>query len=88
VEVRFTPDQEAFIRQGIAQGRYQSPEDAVRDAMARWEARERQRLELFAALDQAEDDLNSGFYTDRTNETLPALAAELKREARTQWVNT
>jgi len=32
-----TPDQEAFIRQAIASGRYRTPEDALRDAMAGWE---------------------------------------------------
>ena len=41
MEVVFTADQEAFIRQAIASGRYRSPEDAVRDAMTRWEESER-----------------------------------------------
>ena len=77
------PDQEAFIRQGIANGRYQTAEDAVRDAMSRWEERERTRLELLATLDEAEADLETGRYTDYSNETLPLLADELKREART-----
>jgi Arc/MetJ-type ribon-helix-helix transcriptional regulator len=56
MEVHFVPDpdQEVFIRQGIANGRYQTAEDAVRDAMSRWEERERTRLELLATLDEAE----------------------------------
>jgi putative addiction module CopG family antidote len=85
MEVHFVPDpdQEAFIRQGIANGRYQTAEDAVRDAMSRWEERERTRLELLATLDEAEADLETGRYTDYSNETLPLLADELKREART-----
>ena len=40
MDVQFTPDQEAFVRQAIASGRYQTAEDAVRDALARWEADE------------------------------------------------
>jgi putative addiction module CopG family antidote len=82
MEVQLTPDQEAFIRKAVASGRYPSVEDAVRDAMVRWEEGERARLELLAALDQAEADLEAGRYTDYTDATLPRLANELKREAR------
>ena len=82
MEVQLTPDQEAFIRKAVASGRYPSAEAAVRDAMARWEEVERARLELLAALDEAEADLEAGHYTDYTNATLPQLADELKREAR------
>jgi len=82
MEVQLTPDQEAFIRKAVASGRYPSVEDAVRDAMARWEEGERARVELLAALDEAEADLEVGRYTDYTDATLPRLASELKREAR------
>jgi antitoxin ParD1/3/4 len=82
MEVQLTPDQEAFIRKVVASGRYPSVEDAVRDAMARWEEGERARLELLVALDEAEADLEAGRYTDYTDATLPKLAIELKREAR------
>ena len=82
MEVWLTPDQEAFIRQAIASGRYQTPEEAVRDAMARWEESERARIELLTALDDAEGDLATAQYTDWTEETLPQLSAELKREGR------
>jgi putative addiction module CopG family antidote len=86
MEVRFTPDpdQEAFIRQAIASGRYRTAEDAVRDAMAHWEQDERARVELPAAFDEAESDLQAGRYADYMDETLPGLADELKREAREQ----
>jgi putative addiction module CopG family antidote len=77
-----TPDQEAFIRQAIASGRYRTPEDALRDAMARWEESERARTELLAAFEEAEADLEVGQYADYTEATLPQLAQELKREAR------
>jgi Arc/MetJ-type ribon-helix-helix transcriptional regulator len=84
MEVGFTPDQEALIRRAIASGRYQTAEDAVQDAMARWEEGERVRFEVVALLDEAEADLETGRYTDYTDATLPTLADELKREARTQ----
>jgi len=50
--------------------------------MERWEEGERSRLEILAALDAAEADLEAGRYTDYTPETSVSLGAELKREAR------
>jgi putative addiction module CopG family antidote len=82
MEVNFTPGQEALLRHAVASGRYRTAEDAVRDALARWEERECAREELLAALDEAEADLEAGRYADYTGETHPALAGELKREAR------
>jgi putative addiction module CopG family antidote len=82
MEVQLSPDQEAFIRKAVASGRYPSAADAVRDAIARWEEGERARLELLAALDEAEADLEAGRYSDYTDATLTSLADDLKREAR------
>ena len=84
MEVELTADQEAFIKQAIESGRLRSREDAIREALLLWEERERSRTELLAALDEAEADLEGGRYDDYTDETLPALADELKREARLQ----
>ena len=80
MEVHPTPDQEAFIRQAIESGRLQREEDAVREALSLWEERERSQTELLAALDEAEADLQTGRFTDYTDETLLQLATELKRE--------
>jgi putative addiction module CopG family antidote len=82
MEVELTPDQESFIRRAVASGRYATVQAAVQDAMARWEEGERARLELLAAFDDAEADLQAGRYADYTETTLPRLAEELKREAR------
>lgn len=60
MEVHLTPDQEAFIRQAIETGRLHREEDAVQEAMALWEERERRRLELLVAVDQAEASLARG----------------------------
>ncbi|MDP9053976.1 MAG: type II toxin-antitoxin system ParD family antitoxin [Acidobacteriota bacterium] len=77
-----TADQQAFIHRAIASGRYRSADEALQDAMARWEEDERRRVELLAAFDDAESDILAGHYTEYTDETLPRLADELKREAR------
>ena len=82
MEVHFTADQEAFIRQAIDSGRYQTADDAVRDAMARWEEDERARLGLLAAFDEAESDLETEDFVDYTDANLDSLAMELKREGR------
>jgi len=77
-----TPDQQAFIRRAIESGRLHDEEDAVREALSLWEERERTRTEILAALDEADADLGAGRYADYTDMTLPVLADELKREAR------
>ena len=82
MQIELTPDQEAFIQSAIADGRYQTPEDAVRDAMAHWEESERRRLELLTAFDEAETDLAAGRFTEYTQAGLPQLAEELKQEGR------
>lgn len=82
MELKLTPSQEVLIQRAIEQGRYRSDEEAVRDAMAQWEERERQRIDLTTETGRAEAELKSGSYRDYTDDTLPLLAEELKREAR------
>lgn len=82
MEVHLTPDQEAFVRAAIASGRLQRAEDAVEQALSLWERRERERLEILAALDAAEADIEAGRFATYSDESLPELAEELKREAR------
>ena len=40
MEVILTPDQKAFIREAIENGRLQHEEEAVREALSLWEERE------------------------------------------------
>jgi len=62
MEVRFVPDieQEAFIRNAIESGRLYRPEDAMQEAMALWNERERYRSEILAAIDEAEVSIAEG----------------------------
>jgi putative addiction module CopG family antidote len=82
MEIHLTPDQEAFVRQAIASGRLSRPEEAIEQALALWEERERTRLEILAALDDAEADMAAGRYVEFDDETLPNLVEQLKLEAR------
>lgn len=82
MEIQLTPAQEAFLRQAIESGRIHHAEEAVQQALALWEARERGRIEVLSALDEAEADLQTGNFSDYYDESLPTLGEELKREAR------
>ena len=60
MEVQLSPDQEAFVREAVASGRFHRAEDAIKEALLLWEERERKRLELLAAVGQAEASIARG----------------------------
>jgi len=82
MEVRLTPDQEAFIRQAIETGRFHRPEDAVEEALSLWEERERTRAEILAAVETAEASLARGEGRTITQESMQQLADEVKQRGR------
>jgi putative addiction module CopG family antidote len=82
MEVRLTPDQEAFVRQAIETGRFHRPEDAVQEALSLWEERERTRAEILAAVDTAEASLARGEGRTITAESMQELADEVKQRGR------
>ena len=82
MEIQLTPDQQAFIRQGVATGRFQSEADAVAEALALWEERERRRAEILAAVDAAEVSLDCGEGIDVTEESMHELAEDVKHRGR------
>jgi putative addiction module CopG family antidote len=75
MEVHLTPEQQAFIEQGVRKGRFASSDDAVREAMTLLEARERERAFVREGL----DDLEAGRYEEYTDETLHELFDGIKR---------
>jgi Arc/MetJ-type ribon-helix-helix transcriptional regulator len=80
MEVHLTSDQEAFIRHAIETGRLHRKEDALQEAMSLWEDRERRRLEILAAVDQAEASLGRGEGRRiATHEDVTQLADDVKR---------
>jgi len=82
MEVHLTPDQKAFIRQAIETGRLHSEEDAVEEALALWEERERIRAGILAAVDAAEASLARGEGRAITQQSMCALADEVKQRGR------
>jgi len=82
MEVRLTPDQKAFIQQAIESGRFARAEDAIEEALALWEERERRRAEILAAVDVAEDSLARGEGRVLTQESVQELADKVKQRGR------
>jgi putative addiction module CopG family antidote len=82
MEVHLTPDQEAFVRQGIESGRFHNAEEAIKEALSLWEERERTRAEILAAVDRAEASLARGEGRTITPESMRELAEEIKQRGR------
>jgi putative addiction module CopG family antidote len=82
MEVHLTADQEAFVRQAIATGRFQRAEDAVREALMLWEERERRRVETLAAVDAAEASIARGGGRAITQASMRDLADQVKKRGR------
>lgn len=82
MEVKLTPDQEAFVRDAIESGRLKREEEAVQEALALWEERERARAEILAAVDEADASLARGEGRVITRESMLELAEEVKQRGR------
>jgi putative addiction module CopG family antidote len=82
MELHLTPDQKAFVRQAIQSGRLHREEDAVQEALALWEERERARAEILAAVDEAEASLARGEGRAITGPSMRDLADEVKQRGR------
>ena len=82
MEVQLTDDQKAFVRQAIESGRLRREEEAVQEALALWEERERTRVEILAAVDMAEASLARGEGRVITRESMRELAEQVKRRGR------
>ena len=82
MNVDLTPDQRAFVKRAIETGRFSREEEAVREALALWEERERRRLEILASLDEAEASLARGEGQAITEDSMKALAEDVKQRGR------
>jgi Arc/MetJ-type ribon-helix-helix transcriptional regulator len=82
MEVQLTADQRAFARQAIKTGRLSREEEAVQEALALWEERERVRAEVLAAVDAAEASLARGEGRIVTQQSMRDVAAEVKQRGR------
>jgi Arc/MetJ-type ribon-helix-helix transcriptional regulator len=86
MENQLTADQKAFARRAIETGRLHSEEEAVQEALALWEERERGRLEFLATLDEARASLAAGEGRAITQESMRELAAEVTERGRARLI--
>jgi Arc/MetJ-type ribon-helix-helix transcriptional regulator len=82
MNVELTADQRAFVQMASQSGRFTREEEAVQEALALWERREQKRLEIIAMVEEAEASLARGEGREITEESMKALAAEVKERAR------
>ena len=82
MNVELTPDQRAFIEKAIQSGRIGGEEEAVQQALALWEERERRRLEIVAMIEDAEASLARGEGIEITEASMKRLAEEAKQSLR------
>jgi putative addiction module CopG family antidote len=79
MQIQLTPEQSSFVELGIQEGRFRDSEEAVRQALALWEKRERARVELLASLDLAEQSLEAGEGESYTPDTLHELTQSVQQ---------
>jgi putative addiction module CopG family antidote len=84
--VELTSDQRAFARRAVEAGRFESEDDAVREALALWEERERRLAEFRATLDEARASLVRGEGREITQESMRELSAEVKERGRARLI--
>lgn len=82
MEVHLTADQQAFVRQAIDNGRLHREEEAVEQALALWEERERLRAGMLAAVDEAEASLARGEGRTINQQSMQELSSAIKQRGR------
>ena len=87
MQVELTPDQEAFVRQAIASGRLNNAHEAVQEALALWEARERRRQELIASVEDARAAHARGEGRPLAEASMRELAEQVKARGRARLAN-
>jgi len=86
MEVQLTSDQKAFARRAVESGRFHTGEEAVQEALALWEERERRRVAFLATMEDARASLTLGEGRVITQESMRELAAEVRERGRARLI--
>jgi Arc/MetJ-type ribon-helix-helix transcriptional regulator len=84
MQIELTPAQNSFVELGIQEGRFRDRGEAVSQALALLEMRERERLELHSSIDLRERSLDEGEGETYTEETLHQLVKSVAERGRTK----
>ena len=87
MEVQLSSDQQEFARRAVESGRLKSEDDAVQEALALWEDRERRRLEFLATLSRSRASVARGEGREITQESMRQLAAEVEQRGRARLIS-
>ena len=79
MQITLTEGQEALIRRAIESGRLSRAEDAVTEALLRWEEQERVRVEFLDSLEAGREAIARGEGIEITADLMRALAAASRR---------
>jgi putative addiction module CopG family antidote len=82
MEIELTAEQNDFIRAGIEQGRYHDSADAIHRAMDQWVERERDLLELIAAIDAGDDSPESDDIVLESDEDIARFVKGVEQRGR------
>jgi putative addiction module CopG family antidote len=82
MEIELTAEQNDFIRAGIEQGRYHDSADAIHRAMDQWVERERDLLELIAAIDAGDDSPESDDIVLKSDEDIAQFVKGVEQRGR------
>ncbi len=77
MEIDVTPERVDFVRLAVSAGRFEEPEQAVREAMALGVERERLRVDLLASLDDADASIAAGAGIELTPQGMAELTRSL-----------
>lgn len=86
MEVQLTEDQKAFARRAMEAGRLQSEAEAVREALALWEERERRRISFLESLERGRAAIARGEGRVITEQSMRDLAAEVRERGRARLI--
>jgi Arc/MetJ-type ribon-helix-helix transcriptional regulator len=87
MEVQLTSDQQALARRAVEAGRLQREEDAVQEALALWEERERRRIGFRATLDEARASLALGKGREIAGDSMQDLSTETKERGQARLLD-
>ncbi|MPY87301.1 MAG: hypothetical protein GEU99_05215 [Luteitalea sp.] len=82
MNVELTSDQQAFVQKAIESGRFRRAEEAIEEALALWEKRERRRVEILAMLDEADASFARDERIPITEQSVTVLVDEAKQRLR------
>jgi Arc/MetJ-type ribon-helix-helix transcriptional regulator len=82
MNIDLTADQKAFVQDAIASGRVHDEVEAIHQALALWERRERARAQILAGVDAAEASIARGQGRVITRDSMQDLAGEVKQRGR------